>query len=58
MDTNKSITCKSKAETLLILNFKPNFITIGKSKNENLILVIIRIIIIIILKIIIIVIII
>jgi len=47
MDTNKSITCKSKAETLLILNFKSNFIRIGKPKDKNLILVIIKIIIII-----------
>jgi len=48
MDTNKLMTCKSKTETLLILNFKPNFIIIGKTKDENLILIIIKIIIIII----------
>jgi len=46
MDTNKSITFKSKAETLLILNCKLNFITIDKTKDENLILIIIIIIII------------
>jgi len=43
MDTNKSITCKSKAKILFILNFKPNLITIGKTKDKNLILVIIEV---------------